>query len=139
MIRVADVMTTKLYTLRDTDSLLDAKTLMAQKRIRHVPVVDGGGFFVGLLTQRDLLAAALSTFADVSSKERNELETSIPVREVMITDIIVGDSETSLREAAQYILDTKHGCLPIVTDGLLQGILTEADFVKLYLTLLDKP
>lgn len=138
MIRIAELMTQDVQTLNETDSIHDARDLMTHHKIRHIPVVDEQGFFIGLLTQRDLLKVSVSTFAEVSRQERDELETGIPLREVMVTDIVVADEETDLREAARYILDTKHGCLPVVNDGKVIGILTESDFVRLSLGLLDK-
>jgi len=138
MIRIAELMTKDVHTLYENDSIHDARDLMALHKIRHIPILDEQGFFIGLLTQRDLLAVSVSSFAEVSKSERDELEAGIPLREVMITDIVVADEETDLREAAKYILETKHGCLPVVVEGKVMGILTEADFVRLSLGLLDK-
>lgn len=65
MIYIADLMTTNLFTLKRSDSLRDARSLMQLARIRHIPIVDGRGGFVGLLTHRDILSATISRFADV--------------------------------------------------------------------------
>ncbi len=138
MITVEELMSSTLYTLPDTASLYSAHQLMKTEKIRHIPIVDENNMFVGLLTQRDLLSAAVSVFADISDAEREELESGIPVKEIMSTDIIVAEEDASLNQAAQFLLETKHGCLPIVAKGYLKGILTEADFVKLALKLLKK-
>lgn len=138
MITVEELMSTQLYTLRETHSVHDARKLMADHKIRHVVVVDEEGMFLGLLSQRDVSAAAVSTFADISNEERDELEAGIPVREIMTTDMIVAEEGTNLLEAARFMLETKHGCLPVVSSGYLKGILTEADFVKLSVELLEK-
>ena len=138
MITVREVMSTDLLTMNETATVAQARQAMSQGRIRHIPVVNGNGQFVGLLTQRDVLAASLSTLADTGRDEREDLESHIPVREVMQTDLAVVEEDTDLREAAEYLLDHKIGCLPVVTEGALVGIITEADFLRLVVHLLNK-
>jgi len=55
----------------------------------------------------------------------------------MRRDVVTVSPELSLREAAEILLGNKYGCLPVVEDGLLVGILTEADFLKLTIDLMD--
>jgi len=137
LLTIQTLMTRELYTLQETDTVQDAHALMNRQHVRHIPILDAGGELCGLLTQRDLLAVSLSTFAEVSHQERAELETGIPLSEVMIREVVVATENTDLLEAAQFLLDTKHGCLPVVgAAGKLCGILTEADFVKLAIQLL---
>lgn len=138
MITVEELMTTELCTLRETDNVHQARVMMHEHKIRHILIVDENDLFIGLLTQRDLLAATVSTFAEVSDAERDELEAGIPLSEVLIRDVTVAEVGTSLLEAAEFLLNTKHGCLPIVSQGYLRGILTEADFVKLAVNLMEK-
>ena len=138
MITVEELMTTQLYTLRETDSLYDARKIMSEHKIRHVLVVDDEGIFVGLFSQRDLLTVSVSTFAEISAVERQDIESHIPLREVMTTDITVAEEGTDLLDVAHFLLETKHGCLPVVASGYLKGIITEADFVKLAIDLLEK-
>lgn len=137
MVRVEDIMSRELYTLFKHESVYQARKLMHDKKIRHILVVDSDDMFVGLLTQRDVLSAAISVFADISDDERKELEQGIPIKEIMTDNVIVAEEGTSLSEAAQHLINTKHGCLPVVADGLLKGIVTEADFVKLALRLME--
>ncbi|MDY6993398.1 MAG: CBS domain-containing protein [Pseudomonadota bacterium] len=138
MIIVKDLMSPDLYTLKPTDSIYKARKLMLEKQIRHLPIVDNQDRFVGLLTKRDILALSVSVLADIDITEREELEAGIPIAEVMITDIVVAEEETNLIEAARFMLDQKHGCLPVLRGRQLIGILTEADFVKLALFLMEK-
>ena len=139
MITVQELMSEALYTLSAHDTIHTARELMLEKRIRHVPIVDDEDNLVGLLTKHDVLAVSLSTLAEVENEVRDELEEGIPIGEVMITDLMVGYLTTSLREAARVMLEQKHGCLPILSaDQKLAGILTEADFVKLALHLMER-
>jgi CBS domain-containing protein len=138
MFTVKDIMTDELYTLKPTDTVHQAQELMLKRRIRHVPIVDENEKFVGLLTKRDVLAASVSALADLNSKEREELEMSIPISEIMITDIVVAEEKTNLFKAANFMLEQKHGCLPIFRGSKLVGILTESDFVRFSMKLMEK-
>jgi len=138
MITVKELMTRELYTLKPTDTVYQARELMLNKQVRHIPIVDKRGNFLGLVTKRDLLAASVSMLADIDVVERNELEEGIPINEIMITDVIVAQESTLLLEAAQFMLKQKHGCLPVFQDNKLTGILTEADFVKLAIHLMEE-
>ncbi|HID98760.1 MAG TPA: CBS domain-containing protein [Thiotrichaceae bacterium] len=138
MITVKELMSRELYTLKPTDTLHQARDLMLKKQIRHIPIVDKEGKFVGLLTKRDVLAAGVSALADINTQERDELESSIPISEIMITDVLLAEEDTLLLEAARSMLKQKHGCLPVFRGHQLLGILTEADFVKLALYLMEK-
>ncbi len=135
---VKDLMSNELYTLKTTNTVHQARQLMLSKKIRHVPVLDEQEEFVGLLTKRDVLAISVSALADIDKLERAELEASIPIGEVMVTDVVIAKEDTKLLEAARYMLGQKHGCLPIFRDKKLVGILTEGDFVKLTIHLMKK-
>ncbi|KAA3627822.1 MAG: CBS domain-containing protein [Proteobacteria bacterium] len=138
MINVNDLMTTNLYTLSENDTLRTARLAMAEHRIRHIPIVDADNRFLGILTQRDVLALTVSSLADMDAEEREALDTNITLREVMSRNALTVDAKTSLREAAGLMLERKIGCLPVVTGDYLIGILTEADFLKLVVHLVDR-
>ena len=92
---------------------------------------------VGLVTHRDLLSASFSVFAEVSAQEERRLFRQIPVRELM-HDAYAVPSTVRVRDAAKVMLDKQYGCLPIVDgEGNLLGIVTEADFLRLAVRMLD--
>jgi CBS domain-containing membrane protein len=130
-------MTTMLITLEPLDSLKTARETMAGYRIRHLPIVTGDMEFVGLLSQRDILMASISRFADLDLKVRDQIESGIPIAEVMTTEVVTVSPNTPLTQAGDLLLEHKFGCLPVLEHGKLHGILTETDFVKLALRLLD--
>lgn len=138
MMTAKDLMSDKLYTLNLTDNVHQARQLMLDEHIRHVPIVDDRGEFVGLLTKRDVLAASVSVLADIDATERDELEASIPISEVMVTNVVVAEEDTPLYDAAKFMLEQKNGCLPILRGTKLVGILTEADFVQLAIHLMER-
>jgi len=138
MLLVSDVMTQKLITLSPSDTLKMAREIMKKARIRHLPVLSPQGGFIGLITQRDLLKASLSHFADVQAEVRDEIEASIPVSEIMSTDVLTIPPDMPISQAGELLLAHKFGCLPVLEAGELRGILTEADFVKLCLAFLEQ-
>ncbi|MUM78313.1 CBS domain-containing protein [Pseudodesulfovibrio sp. F-1] len=137
MLRVKDLMTAPVFSLRETDSLQSARALMDLQRIRHIPIVTVDNIFTGLVTNRDVLAATVSGLAEMDPETQREIDAGIPIREIMRTDIKTVDENSSLKVAAQTLLNHKYGCLPVVHDGQLRGILTEADFLRLTINLMD--
>ena len=136
MLKVKDVMTSDVFVLYASDTLELARSLMQIRHIRHVPIVDANGHFVGLLTHRDLLSLTVSKLADIDMSEQDELDRHIPIIEVMKTDVVTASPESDLRKAIGVLLENKYGCLPVVSGKKLVGIVTEADFLKLTYDLL---
>ncbi|MFN2268560.1 MAG: CBS domain-containing protein [Desulfonatronovibrio sp.] len=137
MLKVKDIMTSDIFTLKQTDNLALARSVMNLARIRHIPIVSSDNHFIGLLTHRDILAATVSKLADVDSQTQEEIDLGIPVMEIMNLNVKSVSSEDSLRDAASLLLEHKFGCLPVVDNDILVGIITEADFLSLTISLLD--
>ena len=129
-LRVSDLMTANVVTLRAEDDLAALHDLMTERQIRHVPIVDAEGDLVGLVSHRDLLRYALSRASELPVDAQRALLRHLRVEEVMIADPEVTEADADIREAAQIMLDNKYGCLPVVEGARLVGILTEADFVR---------
>lgn len=137
MLKVKDLMTEPVFSLKETDSLYSARSLMDLQRIRHIPIVTVDNVFTGLLTHRDILSATISQLAELDPETQKEIDAGISIREIMRTDITSVTKETSLKDAAQLLLNHKYGCLPVVQDNELVGIVTEADFLRLTINLMD--
>ena len=138
MLLVSDVMSTRLITLTPSDTLKTAREIMQKARIRHLPIMSSNGIFVGLVSQRDLLKATISFFADVQTDVREQIEAAIPVSEVMAAEVLTVPPDMPLIKAGELLLAHKFGCLPVLERGQLRGILTESDFVKLALALMEQ-
>jgi len=136
--QVRDIMTTPVFAVGHADSLKVVEDLMDWKHVRHLPVVDADNHVVGLITHRDLLRACVSSIAGLSQQEQDSLLQGIPVREIMKTPVRTVQPDSNARDAARTMLDNKFGCLPVV-DGndKLVGILTEADFLRTLLEILQ--
>ena len=95
MFQVKNIMTKDVFTLNKLDSLSAAKDLMDLARIRHIPIVDDLGNFVGLLTHRDILAATISELAGIDRETKDEIESGIPIQEIMQTDVVTVTADLS--------------------------------------------
>ena len=134
---VRDVMTTPVFAVGPTDSLKVVDEMMQWKHVRHVPVVDAAGHLVGLITHRDLLRACVSSLAEIPQREQDDLLRGIPAQEIMQGDVLTCAPDDNAREAGRTMLDRKIGCLPVVENRKLTGILTESDFVRAFIEILQ--
>ncbi|GAU07850.1 CBS domain-containing protein [Desulfoplanes formicivorans] len=137
MLKVKDVMSTEIITLKPEDTLKTARGIMHLARIRHVPIVDHEKRFCGLITHRDILLATVSKLAGIDRETQQEIDAGIPIKEVMRKDAQWISEETDITRAAEILLKNKYGCLPVVRKEHLVGIITEADFIMLAIQLLN--
>ncbi|HPD61435.1 MAG TPA: CBS domain-containing protein [Thermodesulfobacteriota bacterium] len=138
MIKVKDIMTKNVFVLYANETLEIVRSLMEIKHVRHVPIVDTKGRFVGLITHRDLLAMTVSRLAGIDENVQDDLDRHIPISKVMQKKIITADPEMDVRKAISLLLRNKVGCLPVVLRKKLVGIVTEADFLAFTYNLLKK-
>lgn len=128
-LRVRDLMTPDPISVSPRDDLATAHALMQEHQIRHLPVVDKGGVPLGVVTQRDLLQYSLFERTDEPGFLTSLRSTRIG--DIMAGTLITAGPDTDIRSAAQVMFEHKYGCLPVVENRRLVGILTEADFVHL--------
>ncbi|MGH8223489.1 MAG: CBS domain-containing protein [Woeseiaceae bacterium] len=135
MISIDTIMSTDLVTIAPEDNLATARRMMTEHRIHHLPVVNKEDRLVGLVTLSNLLAATDSVLRDDDSRMK---DSDIPVAEIMVRDLATVDEHASLRQAAMFLERHRIGCLPVVTDGKLRGIITDTDFVGVAINLLEQ-
>ncbi|HHJ19866.1 MAG TPA: CBS domain-containing protein [Gammaproteobacteria bacterium] len=135
MFTVADVMSSQPYTLSADASLGDAIRLMSEKHIRHIPLVDADFRLEGVISHRDLLAATGSRLNAAAQTSRFE---DRKIHEIMTTKVATTTRMTRLRAAALYMEQHKYGCLPVVDDHQLVGIITDSDFLAVAINLLEQ-
>ena len=135
---VHELMTPDPITLMVDDSFDLAEKFMEFAHIRHLPVVDGERL-IGLVTHRDLLKASLRLLNDVSPRDAHEKKLLVPVSDIMRPEVTYVTPTTDVRRAIEMMMDHKYGCLPVCDDQRrLQGIVTEADFLKFTRRLLEQ-
>jgi CBS domain-containing protein len=138
MITIEEFMTPDPYTLRETDSLNDAWEIMIGKHVRHIPITDDDGHVLGLVTQRDVLAATDPGAIRDAKSASHEVKSDFKLSEIMIRDVTVIHKQDSLRQAALYLQLHKYGCLPVVLDDRLVGIITDSDFIDIAINLIEQ-
>jgi CBS domain-containing protein len=136
MFTVSDMMTPNPHTLQPHNTLADAKAIMEDVGIRHIPVTDMDKQLIGIVTQRDVLSAQESSLEHIT--KNNFLSTlDIPLEKCMHHTLMSVDPHASLKDAAIYMQKHKIGCLPVVEKKRLVGIITDADFVSIAINLLE--
>jgi CBS domain-containing membrane protein len=127
---VSELMRREFVTLDRHDHLDLVDDVMKLGRIRHMPVLEEGRL-VGIVTQRDLLAASLSRALDFEPGHRRTFLRSVQVEEVMTADPAVVGPDTPVADAARIMLRRKIGCLPVVdSEQALVGLVTETDLLR---------
>ena len=116
-------------TVKKGDSFRYALKLIRKEGIRHLPVLDGKQL-VGIITDRDLRQAAPSPATTLEVHELNYLLERLSVETIMTRSVITVTPETDLLEAAKLLMAHKIGCLPVVEQGELLGIITEGDLLR---------
>lgn len=108
--RVSNLMTRGVITLIPADTVARAKQHFRNNNIHHLLVLDGGSV-VGIVTFEQL-------------RGRSDLDV---VRDFMVKNVVSVDPETTIRKAASLMIGGQTGCLPVVDDGKLSGIITTTD------------
>ena len=135
---VRDYMTTELVTVQETDTLLDATMFFVRSTFRHLPVVRGRQL-VGVITERDVKQYAPSVLSGISAEDYNSIMETTPISRVMVRSPITVRPEQSVLEAAKLLHAERLGCLPVVQDGELVGIITTTDLLRVLMHFLERP
>jgi acetoin utilization protein AcuB len=126
MLRVRDAMTREIVTLGPEASAAEAWAVCQEMQIRHLPIIEAGRL-VGLISDRDL--------RDISPPRGSggESETLgwVCLRDIMSTDLVTIHPLDTIDHAAREIYERKIGCLPVVMDGQLVGIITSSDMMRI--------
>jgi acetoin utilization protein AcuB len=117
---VVERMTRSPVTVTGQTTVQQALEIIAERKLRHLPVLATDGALVGIVSEKDLLR--------VGSDEL--------VEEIMTREIVTTTEYTALEEAARIMTDHKISCLPVMRDEKLVGIITETDLFQLFMELL---
>ena len=125
--RVAELMQTNLRTIQSDEPLVEAITLIAEGHISGLPVVDGHGRLVGVLSSSDVLQAIAEA---ETNAERSRIFEQLEVRDVMTPRPQTLGPEATLKEAAQRMLYSEVHRLFVEDKDRLVGIITTSDLVR---------
>ena len=128
-------MTKNPITVKPDLPIAEALEWMRREKVRHFPVVDKKGKLIGVVARDDLLYASPSPVTALSVWEVTYLMSQVTVKEVMTEEVLTTTEETPLEEAARLMHDNKVGCLVVMRDGAVVGIITETDLFEAFLEL----
>jgi acetoin utilization protein AcuB len=126
---VSDWMTRKVLTLSPEDGISDAIGLIREKGIKHIPVVKDERL-KGILSDRDIKDFSPSRATTLDVYELHYVLARTKVKEIMKTRVFTTTSDTPIEEAALTMFDQKIGCLPVVGNGQLSGIISDRDIFR---------
>jgi len=132
---VKDRMTRNPFTVKKDDSVSSARELMKKEKVHRLPVIDGHGKLVGIITEKDILFASPSPASTLDVWEMSALLAKLTVEKVMTPDPVSCDPETPVEEAARMLVDNSIAGIPVVEDGILAGIITESDLFEIFIEL----
>lgn len=129
--KIKDIMTKEVATLGSEDELSLANDIMRLGRIRHLPVVSGEGV-VGIISERDLFRSSLAQALGYGNKDSREVMKTLRIKDVMVKQVTTVPPDMELKDAVGLMVERKIGCLPVVQDNKLLGLVTETDILMQY-------
>ncbi len=132
---VRDIMTTEVVSVQETDTLLDAALIFARSTLRHLPVLREKKV-VGIITQRDLRGYAPGLLSGVTSEQYQNVMETTSIARVMARNIHTVKPDQPVVEAVELLFNHRIGCLPVVENEELAGIVTTTDMLGVMVRLL---
>ncbi len=131
--KVRNIMTTEVVTLKVDEELSLASDIMTLARIRHLPIVEGDRL-AGIISQRDLFKASLDSVMGYDYRKTRDHLKTVTIKEVMIEKVITIGPDTQIHAAGQILIEKKIGCLPVIKNNALLGMVTETDILQFYVS-----
>jgi acetoin utilization protein AcuB len=137
---VKDYMTKHPVLIDSAMSIVEVQGIMAETKARHLPVVEEGKRLVGLITQ-ETLRIPPNILTSLNVWEITRFLSNLTVRDVMVKrkDLITIGPDTAIEEAARIMVEHKIGCLPVINEGIVVGIITDTDLMAHLMEMLDAP
>ena len=137
---VKDYMTKHPVMVEPTMSIVEVQGIMAETKVRHLPVAEEGKRLVGLITQ-ETLRVPPTKLTSLNVWEITRFLSELTVRDVMIKgkDVITIHPDATIEEAAQVMVEHKIGCLPVLQENIIIGIITDTDMMMHLMEMLAAP
>jgi len=133
---VSRSMTRKVVTVDEEAGILDAQKLMAENKIRHLPIIDENQRLVGIVTDRDIRSALPYHFYEEPQSVREKIRT-LKVKDIMTRDPLSISPAYTIQDALLLIQNSKVGALPVVDDDRrLEGIISVRDLLRAFINVL---
>jgi acetoin utilization protein AcuB len=125
-------MTPNPLTVTTDTSLKDALELLRSKPFRHLPVMDEDGKLVGIVTEKSLVYASPTSTTTLSVFEVDYILSHTTMKQIIGNPVITVEPDLPIEEAARIMLDHHIGCLPVVEDDELVGIISDTDIFRVF-------
>lgn len=127
---VKDYMTRHPLMAAPTMPIVEAQRYMGENNIRHLPVIGDGKRLLGLVTKQSLMVPP-GTLGSLNVWEITRFLSDLTVGDVMVKaqDVITIEQDTTIEEAARVMVENRIGCLPVLEEGIVVGIITETDLL----------
>jgi acetoin utilization protein AcuB len=137
---VKDYMTKHPVMVEPTMSIVEVQGIMAETKVRHLPVAEEGKRLIGLITQ-ETLRVPPTKLTSLNVWEITRFLSELTVRDVMIKgkDVITIHPDATIEEAAQVMVKHKIGCLPVLEENIIIGIITDTDMMMHLMEMLSAP
>ncbi|MDR2767869.1 MAG: CBS domain-containing protein [Treponema sp.] len=129
---VSRVMTKNPVYVHPDSSVTETRALMDREQVGHLPVLDYDNSLAGIITREDMIKAAPSQATTLDVYELSYLLTKMKVQEIMTKKVITVTENEVVEEAARIMSDKGIGCLPVMRDDLLVGIITDTDLFNVF-------
>lgn len=128
---ISEWMTKNPITATPDSSLMEATKLMKENQIRRLPVVDGGGKLVGIVTDRDIKAASPSQATSLEVHEMYYLLAELKLKSIMTKNPVSALSTDTVEKAALTMTEKRVGGLPVLDEsGTVVGIISDTDVFR---------
>jgi acetoin utilization protein AcuB len=135
---VKDQMTPDPVTATPETTHRQAAELIREHNVHHLPIVDKHGKLVGIIVETDLFSAQPSPATTLSIYEIHSLLSKLELKQIMRHPVYTVNGNCSLEEAAALMLQHEIGCLPVMEDDTLVGIITDTDIFRAFVTMLGE-
>ena len=129
---VKDRMTFNPVTIRVDTSLKEALDLVRSSPFRHLPVLDENDKLVGIVTEKSLVYASPTSSTTLSVFEVDYILLRTKIEQIIQGEVISVGPNLPIEEAARVMIDHRIGCLPVVEDDKLIGIISDTDIFRVF-------
>ncbi len=129
---VRDRMTPNPVTVTTGTSLKEALDLIRSKPFRHLPVLDESGKLVGIVTEKSLVYASPTPTTTLSVFEVDYILSRTKIGQVIEGSVVTVEPDLPVEEAARLMVDNHFGCLPVVENDELVGIISDTDMFRVF-------
>ena len=126
---IAHIMSRQVQKLTTNDDVIEAKRMMDEHKISHIPIVSGDQL-VGIISSNDI--AQVEYLCDFIGEKlnRSTIFRSLSIHEIMTKDVVSLSSNAKISEAVLIFSDAPFHSLPVLENGELVGILTTKDVFR---------